>query len=168
MRRHLSALKNGGLLAATGAGRVLTLLISDVVDGPASDIASGPTLADETTPDDARTIIEQRLGRAPDTHQQPRVIDLDILLFGHRRGGDDLLTLPHPRLAGRAFVLGPLAEVAPDVELPDSRETAAAAWARIRDEDGPWLRPVTEPVVTWDAATGSEEEWRAALAVHCR
>ncbi len=112
--------------------------------------------------------IEQRLGRAPGGHMQPRTLDLDILLYGDRRGTDALLTLPHPRLAQRGFVLGPLAELASDLRLPDSGETAASAWARIRDVDGPWLRPLTDPVVSVDATAGSEEEWRAALAVHCR
>jgi hypothetical protein len=79
-----------------------------------------------------------------------------------------VLTLPHPRLGERGFVLGPLAEIAPDVILPDSGETARAAWARIRREEGPWLRPATEQMVAATATTGSEEEWRAALAVHCR
>ncbi len=112
--------------------------------------------------------IEQRLGRAPGGHMQPRTLDLDLLLFGDRRGSDSLLTLPHPRLAERGFVLAPLVDLAPDLMLPDSGETAASAWARIRALDGPWLRPLTEPVVTVGAEAGSEEEWRAALAVHCR
>jgi 2-amino-4-hydroxy-6-hydroxymethyldihydropteridine diphosphokinase len=112
--------------------------------------------------------IERRLGRRPGSHLEPRVLDLDILLFGARRGRDDSLTLPHPRLGERGFVLGPLAEVAPGAVLPDSGETADAAWARIRREEGPWLRPAVEPVVATDGETGSEEEWRAALAVHCR
>ena len=90
----------------------------------------------------------------------------EMILAGN--GSDDLLTLPHPRLGERGFVLGPLAELAPDQILPDSGETAASAWARIRDKDGPWLRPLTEPVVGATAMAGSEEEWRAALAVHCR
>jgi 2-amino-4-hydroxy-6-hydroxymethyldihydropteridine diphosphokinase len=112
--------------------------------------------------------VEQRLGRAPAGHMLPRTLDLDILLFGDRRGGDALLTLPHPRLAERGFVLGPLAELAPTLVLPDSGETAAAAWARIRAEDGSWLRPLEDPVIPASAAEGREEEWRAALAVHCR
>jgi 7,8-dihydro-6-hydroxymethylpterin-pyrophosphokinase len=98
----------------------------------------------------------------------PRTIDLDILLFGARRGADALLSLPHPRLGERGFVVGPLAELAPALVLPDSGETAAAAWARIRAEDGPWLRPLADPLIPVDATAGSEEEWRAALAVHCR
>lgn len=57
VRRHLSATKNGGLArAATGRG-VASLLISDVVDGPPSAIASGPTLADHTTRADARAVL---------------------------------------------------------------------------------------------------------------
>jgi 2-amino-4-hydroxy-6-hydroxymethyldihydropteridine diphosphokinase len=113
--------------------------------------------------------VEQRLGRAPDTHLQPRPLDLDILLFGDRRGHDPQLTLPHPRLAERGFVLAPLAELAPDAILPDSGETIAAAWARIqRREAGPWLRPWPEGFLDPAAPAAGEEDWRAALAVHCR
>ena len=112
--------------------------------------------------------IEQRLGRPPGGHLQPRTVDLDILLFGDRSGADDLLELPHPRLGQRGFVLGPLAELAPEMILPDSGETAASAWARIRDEEGPWLRPLAEPAISEVAKNGSEEVWLAALAVHCR
>jgi 2-amino-4-hydroxy-6-hydroxymethyldihydropteridine diphosphokinase len=111
--------------------------------------------------------LEQRLGREPDGHLRPRPLDLDILLFGSRCGVDPRLTLPHPRLAERGFVLAPLAELDPDLILPDSGETIASAWARIqRLEDGPWLRPWPEGFL--DPAPPDEEGWRAALAVHCR
>ncbi|MDY0108821.1 MAG: 2-amino-4-hydroxy-6-hydroxymethyldihydropteridine diphosphokinase [Candidatus Krumholzibacteria bacterium] len=112
--------------------------------------------------------IEQRLGRPPGGHWLPRTLDIDILLFGERRGADDLLVLPHPRLGERGFVLGPLAELAPDLRLPDSGETAAAAWARIRAAEDSWLQPVGEPLVGLTGTVGNEEEWCAALAVHCR
>ena len=112
--------------------------------------------------------IEQRLGRMPGGHGLPRTLDIDILLFGERRGADDLLVLPHPRLAERGFVLAPLAELSPQLRLPDSGQTAAAAWARIEARGGPWLRPVDEPLANLAGAVGNEEEWRAALAVHCR
>lgn len=59
VRRHLSLLKNGGLAAATTA-RLVTLLISDVVDGPASDVASGPTLPDGSERSDALAVLERR------------------------------------------------------------------------------------------------------------
>lgn len=112
--------------------------------------------------------IEQRLGRQPATHGRPRTMDIDILLFGDRRGADELLQLPHPRLGERGFVLGPLAELAPAMRLPDSGETVEAAWTRIRAQDGPWLHPLDEPLCGAPAAADGEKEWCAALAVHCR
>ncbi|HOX26578.1 MAG TPA: 2-amino-4-hydroxy-6-hydroxymethyldihydropteridine diphosphokinase [Candidatus Krumholzibacteria bacterium] len=112
--------------------------------------------------------IEGRLGRMPGGHLLPRTLDIDILLYGDRRASDDALVLPHPRLAERGFVLGPLAELAPDLRLPDSGETAAAAWARIQGAGGHWLRPLSEPLFAADAVAAGEEEWRAALAVYCR
>lgn len=61
VRRHLSRLKQGGLGAAARGG-LMTLLISDVIDGDTSEIASGPTLADQSTPAQAAEIIAARLG----------------------------------------------------------------------------------------------------------
>ncbi|MDE0188436.1 MAG: DUF4147 domain-containing protein [bacterium] len=57
VRRHLSSIKNGGITRIAGGRPLATLLISDVVDGPASAVASGPTLADGTTPEDARAVL---------------------------------------------------------------------------------------------------------------
>ncbi len=112
--------------------------------------------------------LEQRLGRPAGGHMRPRTVDVDILLHGERTGSDHLLTLPHPRLRERGFVLGPLAELQPERVLPDCGETVAQAWSRIRAQlDGPWLRPLAEPLVS-GAAVAGKEEWRAALAVHCR
>jgi 2-amino-4-hydroxy-6-hydroxymethyldihydropteridine diphosphokinase len=48
----------------------------------------------------------------------PRTLDLDLLLFGDWRSDDPLLTVPHPRLAERAFVVFPLQEVGPDLVVP--------------------------------------------------
>jgi 2-amino-4-hydroxy-6-hydroxymethyldihydropteridine pyrophosphokinase len=48
----------------------------------------------------------------------PRLIDLDLLLFGNARMNTERLVLPHPRMLDRAFVLAPLAEIAPDLLLP--------------------------------------------------
>lgn len=112
--------------------------------------------------------LEARLGRPAGRHQLPRTLDVDLVLFGARQGGDQQLQLPHPRARERAFVLAPLAEVAPAAIFPDSGETAAAAWARIEDAGGPWLRPWAESLVEVDPCRDGEEDWRAALAVHCR
>jgi 2-amino-4-hydroxy-6-hydroxymethyldihydropteridine diphosphokinase len=63
--------------------------------------------------------IETAFGR-PDRHEKwgPRVIDLDLLVFGAERRADPELTLPHPGVVVRNFVLYPLADIAPDLEVP--------------------------------------------------
>jgi 2-amino-4-hydroxy-6-hydroxymethyldihydropteridine diphosphokinase len=55
--------------------------------------------------------IEEKLGRPQPPRHGPRAIDIDILLYGDERMADEVLTLPHPRMAGRAFVLKPLLDV---------------------------------------------------------
>ncbi len=62
--------------------------------------------------------IEQRMGRQRIEKKGPRVIDLDILLFGEIVVNTPGLTIPHPAMASRRFVLMPLAEIAPDVRHP--------------------------------------------------
>ena len=58
--------------------------------------------------------IEQELGRERRERWGPRLIDLDILAYGDARVDEPGLTIPHPRLTERAFVLVPLAEIAPE------------------------------------------------------
>ena len=55
----------------------------------------------------------------------PRTLDVDVLLYGELELGDPDLTIPHPRMYERAFVLYPLAELAPEL-LPDGWELAVA------------------------------------------
>ena len=62
--------------------------------------------------------IESALGRDQDHRGGPRTLDLDILLYGQRRLDEPSLTIPHPRLHLRRFVLTPLAELAPDLVHP--------------------------------------------------
>lgn len=66
----------------------------------------------------------------------PRVLDLDLLLFGDRRIDDDRLRVPHPGLAERIFVLRPLADLAPDLDVPGLGRVADLL-ARM-PEDGLW------------------------------
>jgi 2-amino-4-hydroxy-6-hydroxymethyldihydropteridine diphosphokinase len=63
--------------------------------------------------------IETKLGR-PAKYEKwgPRVIDLDVLVYCHERRTDPELTLPHPGIVERNFVLYPLADIAPDLEVP--------------------------------------------------
>src|SRR5262249_23533868 len=67
--------------------------------------------------------IEQRLGRVRHERHGPRSIDLDLLLYGNLVREGKELTVPHPRLHERAFVLQPLAEIAPHVVHPELGRT---------------------------------------------
>lgn len=63
--------------------------------------------------------LEQRLGRvAPVVRWGPRRIDLDLLVHGSTRLDTEAIVVPHPGIAGRTFVLAPLADVAPDLDVP--------------------------------------------------
>jgi 2-amino-4-hydroxy-6-hydroxymethyldihydropteridine diphosphokinase len=75
----------------------------------------------ETNPDDLLQhllIIEKRMGRERTQPKGPRILDIDILLFGNVIVKLPGLTIPHPALHQRRFVLEPLAEIAPDVRHP--------------------------------------------------
>ena len=62
--------------------------------------------------------IEKQMGRVTLFRNGPRLIDLDILFYGDRAVDVGDLQIPHPRMAGRAFVLVPLVELAPDIVHP--------------------------------------------------
>lgn len=62
--------------------------------------------------------IEAAFGRVRSIRNAPRTLDLDLLLFGNERHDTPQLVLPHPRLTERAFVLAPLAEIAPALSIP--------------------------------------------------
>jgi 2-amino-4-hydroxy-6-hydroxymethyldihydropteridine diphosphokinase len=69
----------------------------------------------------AANAVEAELGRVRDVRWGPRTIDIDLLLWGTERRDDPALTIPHPRLYERAFVVLPLLDLDPDPRLPDGR-----------------------------------------------
>lgn len=72
--------------------------------------------------------IEDAQGRRRDGDRWgPRTLDLDLLAYGNARLESAALTLPHPGICSRPFVLVPLAEVAPGLHLPDGQSVAALA-----------------------------------------
>jgi|SRR6185436_1968990 len=77
--------------------------------------------------------IELFLGRTRDTLKGPRTIDLDLLLYGDQSVQTEILTLPHPRLHLRRFVLVPLAELAPLLIHPTLHQTVTELLAELDD-----------------------------------
>jgi len=125
----LSAVQGARLVARSSLyrsppfGQVAQPDFINAVAGMLTTIAAGEFLAELKS-------IEQRLGRAqPSVRWGPRSIDLDLLVHGTTRLAEPGLTLPHAGIAQRAFVLVPLAEVAPDLDVPGlgSVRTLAAA-----------------------------------------
>jgi 2-amino-4-hydroxy-6-hydroxymethyldihydropteridine diphosphokinase len=71
--------------------------------------------------------IETDLGRVRRERWGPRTIDIDLLLYGDARIGDERLTVPHSRMCERSFVLVPLVEIAPELKLEEKTAGALAA-----------------------------------------
>lgn len=111
--------------------------------------------------------IERQFGRVRSEPNSPRTLDLDLILYGDRVIQTPDLIVPHPRMHERAFVLGPLAEVAPDAIHPvlkkPLRELAAAV---SRDDIRPVPRPARPQTLTglWALVTGSTSGIGRAIA----
>ncbi|HEY6191952.1 MAG TPA: 2-amino-4-hydroxy-6-hydroxymethyldihydropteridine diphosphokinase [Bacteroidota bacterium] len=77
--------------------------------------------------------IERKLGRRPGSHMMDREIDIDILLYDGISYSDEKLSVPHPQLEHRRFVLEPFKELAPFVVHPTRNQTIAALLRTCRD-----------------------------------
>jgi 2-amino-4-hydroxy-6-hydroxymethyldihydropteridine diphosphokinase len=77
--------------------------------------------------------VEREMGRAESVRYGPRLIDIDILMYGERILKNDVLEIPHPRMRERRFVLAPLAQIAPELRVPTSGETVSALLRKLPD-----------------------------------
>jgi 2-amino-4-hydroxy-6-hydroxymethyldihydropteridine diphosphokinase len=87
--------------------------------------------------------VERDIGRRPTFRWGPRVVDIDILLYGDRVLETPELTIPHPQMSNRAFVLVPLAEIAPGLIHPFQQQTIAELAANVPGAGG--VRPYVSP-----------------------
>lgn len=105
-------------------------------------VCAGLTDRDPTVLLQLAKSIEWALGRRPGPRWGPRPIDVDLVLVDGVTIDTPALTVPHPRLTERAFVLRPLAEIVPDLRLPGGGDSVAGAAGRL-DESG--LRRIAGP-----------------------
>ncbi|HET6869996.1 MAG TPA: 2-amino-4-hydroxy-6-hydroxymethyldihydropteridine diphosphokinase [Solirubrobacteraceae bacterium] len=95
---------------------------------------------------DACKAVERALGREPGgVRHGPRPIDVDVLLLGDERFESERLTLPHPEVTSRRFVLVPLLELDPELTLPDGTRLADALAAH--GGEGQDVRRVGHPLL---------------------
>jgi 2-amino-4-hydroxy-6-hydroxymethyldihydropteridine diphosphokinase len=120
-------------LAAPGSLQASSLYASAPIDSTGPDYVNAVArLRTALAPHallDALQAIERRFGRERPYRNAPRTLDLDLLLYGGARIDSPQLTVPHPRMRERAFVLLPLCELAP--ELVSDHDVAAVADQRI-------------------------------------
>jgi 2-amino-4-hydroxy-6-hydroxymethyldihydropteridine diphosphokinase len=102
---------------------------TDAVGGPEQPDFLNAVIEVETTLDANELLrvcrdIEDRLGRIRAERWGPRTIDVDILTFDRESIDEEELTVPHPRMHERGFVLAPLMELEPDPHLPGGRQVS--------------------------------------------
>jgi 2-amino-4-hydroxy-6-hydroxymethyldihydropteridine diphosphokinase len=109
-------------LRPLGLRRLSSLYRSAPVDASGPDFVNAVAELDSPLPPLALLrelqVIEQDFGRERPYRNAPRTLDLDLLLYGEESLASEPLTLPHPRLHERAFVVDPLLELVPGLVVP--------------------------------------------------
>lgn len=132
------ALRSLGELPTTRVAALSPIFETDPIGPPPQGMYLNAVVRLETelTPRallDALLAIERAAGRERSVRNAARVLDLDLLLYGDRILDEPGLRVPHPRLAERAFILEPLAALAPELVHPQLAESIASLAARVRD-----------------------------------
>ncbi len=139
---HLAALRGVRVLRSS------RIYETDPVGGPPQPDYLNAVVEVETTLSSRQLLracrtIEDGLGRLRAERWGPRTIDIDVLTFGRERSNDPELTLPHPRINERGFVLVPLLELEPDLSATVGSRLAAA---RLGPAAASSVRPVAPPL----------------------
>ncbi len=117
-----AALQALGALPGTRLVERSSLFRSAPVDAGGEDYVNAVAHLETTLPAAellaALMAIEQAHGRERTGYNAPRTLDLDLLLYGRMEIASDTLTVPHPRMTQRAFVLIPLLQIAPLADIP--------------------------------------------------
>jgi 2-amino-4-hydroxy-6-hydroxymethyldihydropteridine diphosphokinase len=117
-----AALQELGALPGTRLADQSSLFRSAPVDAGGDDYINAVARIETTLPAAelmaALMEIERSHGRERSGHNAPRTLDLDLLLYGSKKIATDTLTVPHPRMTQRAFVLIPLLQIAPLIDIP--------------------------------------------------
>jgi 2-amino-4-hydroxy-6-hydroxymethyldihydropteridine diphosphokinase len=117
-----AALQELGALPGCRLADHSSLFRSAPVDAGGDDYVNAVARIETTLPADellaALMGIERAHGRERSGYNAPRTLDLDLLLYGRAKIATDTLTVPHPRITQRAFVLIPLLQIAPLIDIP--------------------------------------------------
>ena len=117
-----AALQELGALPGTRLAEGSSLFRSAPVDAGGDDYVNAVARLETTLSAadllDALMQIERAHGRERSGHNAPRTLDLDLLLYGRKTISTGTLTVPHPRMTQRAFVLIPLLQIAPLIDIP--------------------------------------------------
>lgn len=139
-----------GTIPGIRLGGLSRLIETEPVGGPSNQpryLNGAGWLETDRTPESLLDVLlatESALGRVRTIRWGPRPIDLDLLLYGEEIRRTPKLTLPHPRMAERRFVLEPAAEIAPDFIHPILKRTVNELLADLTAPDN--SRPKNNPI----------------------
>lgn len=150
LRQALQRLR--ALLRVTALSRVYETPPWGVADQPhfLNACLAGETNLDAPSLLAACKQVERAMGREPAERWGPRLIDIDLLFYDNEILNMSGLTVPHPHLSQRAFVLRPLADIAPDFRHPVLGVTVAELLTRVSDSD------MQRHPFSWTVAEGAD------------